>query len=80
MRSIPVFITRRTAGFDCKPAGNEAGKNYHRGPGLSKTYAMTGWRMGYGVMPEWLVDAVNKLMVTRIPVPPVSHNEPPSPR
>jgi aspartate/methionine/tyrosine aminotransferase len=24
---------------------------------------MTGWRMGYGVMPEWLVEAVNKLMV-----------------
>ena len=31
--------------------------------GFSKTYAMTGWRMGYGVMPVWLVDAVNKLMV-----------------
>ena len=31
--------------------------------GFSKTYAMTGWRMGYGVMPEWLVDAVVKLMV-----------------
>lgn len=31
--------------------------------GFSKTYAMTGWRMGYGVMPEWLVEAVNKLMV-----------------
>lgn len=31
--------------------------------GFSKTYAMTGWRMGYGVMPEWMVDAVNKLMV-----------------
>ncbi len=31
--------------------------------GFSKTYAMTGWRIGYGVMPEWLVDAVNKLMV-----------------
>jgi aspartate aminotransferase len=31
--------------------------------GFSKTHAMTGWRMGYGVMPEWLVDAVNKLMV-----------------
>jgi aspartate aminotransferase len=31
--------------------------------GFSKTYAMTGWRMGYGVMPEWLVVAVNKLMV-----------------
>lgn len=31
--------------------------------GFSKTYAMTGWRLGYGIMPEWLVDAVNKLMV-----------------
>jgi aspartate/methionine/tyrosine aminotransferase len=31
--------------------------------GFSKTYAMTGWRMGYGVMPKWLVDAVSKLMV-----------------
>ncbi len=31
--------------------------------GFSKTFAMTGWRMGYGVMPIWLVDAVNKLMV-----------------
>ena len=31
--------------------------------GFSKTYAMTGWRMGYGVMPTWLVDAVSKLMV-----------------
>ncbi len=31
--------------------------------GFSKTYAMTGWRMGYGVLPGFLVDAVNKLMV-----------------
>ena len=31
--------------------------------GFSKTYAMTGWRMGYGVVPVWLVDPVNKLMV-----------------
>jgi aspartate aminotransferase len=31
--------------------------------GFSKTYAMTGWRMGYGVMPAWLVPAVNQLMV-----------------
>ncbi len=31
--------------------------------GFSKTYAMTGWRMGYGVMPPLLVEAVNKLMV-----------------
>jgi aspartate aminotransferase len=31
--------------------------------GFSKTYSMTGWRLGYGVMPLWLVDAVDKLMV-----------------
>src|SRR5258708_53808 len=31
--------------------------------GFSKTYAMTGWRMGYGVMPTSLVAAVNLLMV-----------------
>jgi aspartate/methionine/tyrosine aminotransferase len=31
--------------------------------GFSKTYAMTGWRMGYGVMPVWLAEAVTKLMV-----------------
>ncbi|MEO7145955.1 MAG: pyridoxal phosphate-dependent aminotransferase [Bryobacteraceae bacterium] len=31
--------------------------------GFSKIYAMTGWRLGYGVMPSWLVEAVNKLMV-----------------
>jgi aspartate aminotransferase len=31
--------------------------------GFSKAYAMTGWRMGYGVMPVWLVEAVTKLMV-----------------
>ncbi len=31
--------------------------------GFSKTYAMTGWRLGYGVMPTWLVEGVNKLMV-----------------
>ena len=31
--------------------------------GFSKTYAMTGWRLGYGAMPPELVAAVNKLMV-----------------
>lgn len=29
---------------------------------LSKTYAMTGWRLGYGVMPEWLLAGVTQLM------------------
>src|ERR1700683_5629407 len=31
--------------------------------GFSKTYAMTGWRLGYGLMPPFLVDSINKLMV-----------------
>jgi len=31
--------------------------------GFSKTYAMTGWRLGYGVMPEWLAEQIAKLMV-----------------
>jgi aspartate/methionine/tyrosine aminotransferase len=31
--------------------------------GFSKTYSMTGWRLGYGVMPHWLANAVNQLIV-----------------
>ncbi|RME45689.1 MAG: pyridoxal phosphate-dependent aminotransferase [Chloroflexi bacterium] len=31
--------------------------------GYSKTYAMTGWRLGYGVMPVPLAEQVTKLMV-----------------
>ncbi|MBI4873098.1 MAG: pyridoxal phosphate-dependent aminotransferase [Acidobacteria bacterium] len=31
--------------------------------GFSKTYAMTGWRLGYGVMPPWLAEAVGTLLV-----------------
>jgi aspartate/methionine/tyrosine aminotransferase len=31
--------------------------------GFSKTYSMTGWRLGYGVMPKWLAAAVNLLTV-----------------
>jgi aspartate/methionine/tyrosine aminotransferase len=31
--------------------------------GFSKTYSMTGWRLGFGVMPTKLADAVNLLMV-----------------
>jgi len=31
--------------------------------GFSKTYAMTGWRLGYGVMPEALAEQLEKLMV-----------------
>ena len=31
--------------------------------GFSKTYSMTGWRLGYSVMPQWLATAVSQLMV-----------------
>ena len=31
--------------------------------GFSKTYSMTGWRLGYGVMPKWLANAVTQLAV-----------------
>ncbi|OUN01674.1 MAG: aspartate aminotransferase [Firmicutes bacterium ZCTH02-B6] len=30
--------------------------------GFSKIYAMTGWRLGYGVMPDFLADAVARLV------------------
>lgn len=30
--------------------------------GFSKTYAMTGWRLGYGVMPGWLAPHVARLV------------------
>jgi aspartate/methionine/tyrosine aminotransferase len=31
--------------------------------GFSKTYAMTGWRLGFGIMPSQLADKVNLLLV-----------------
>ena len=31
--------------------------------GFSKTYSMTGWRLGYGIFPEWMVDSIERLMV-----------------
>lgn len=31
--------------------------------GFSKTYAMTGWRLGYGVMPRAVAEQVTKLMI-----------------
>ena len=34
--------------------------------GLSKSYAMTGWRIGYGVMPEPLVEPVSRLMTNSV--------------
>lgn len=29
--------------------------------GVSKAYAMTGWRIGFGTGPDWLIDAMEKL-------------------
>ena len=34
--------------------------------GLSKSYAMTGWRTGYGVMPDWLVEPVSRLITNSV--------------
>jgi len=31
--------------------------------GFSKAYSMTGWRIGYGVYPQWMVDAICMLQV-----------------
>ena len=31
--------------------------------GFSKSHAMTGWRLGYGVYPKWLTETVSRLMV-----------------
>ena len=34
--------------------------------GFSKTFAMTGWRLGYGVLPEWLVPAYSRLVINSV--------------
>src|SRR5687768_2858403 len=34
--------------------------------GFSKTYAMTGWRMGYAIVPPALVDAYSKLIINSV--------------
>ena len=34
--------------------------------GLSKSYAMTGWRIGYGVLPEALVEPVTRLVTNSV--------------
>ena len=34
--------------------------------GFSKTYAMTGWRLGYGAMPVDFAGQINKLMVNSV--------------
>jgi aspartate/methionine/tyrosine aminotransferase len=34
--------------------------------GFSKTYAMTGWRLGFGVFPSWLVPHIDRLIVNSV--------------
>lgn len=34
--------------------------------GFSKTYAMTGWRLGYGIMPRVLADQVSRLITNSV--------------
>jgi aspartate aminotransferase len=34
--------------------------------GFSKTYAMTGWRMGYGIVPGWLAPAFSTLVINSV--------------
>lgn len=34
--------------------------------GFSKTFAMTGWRLGYGILPEWLVPSFSRLIINSV--------------
>src|SRR2546423_11737881 len=34
--------------------------------GWSKTFAMTGWRLGFGVFPSWLVEPVTRLVINSV--------------
>ncbi len=34
--------------------------------GFSKTFAMTGWRLGYGIVPEWLVPHFSRLVINSV--------------
>ena len=34
--------------------------------GFSKSYAMTGWRLGYGIFPDFLVEDITKLMTNSV--------------
>jgi aspartate/methionine/tyrosine aminotransferase len=34
--------------------------------GFSKTYAMTGWRLGYGIVPEWLLPHFSRLVINSV--------------
>jgi aspartate/methionine/tyrosine aminotransferase len=34
--------------------------------GFSKTYAMTGWRLGYGIVPDWLAPTYSRLVINSV--------------
>ena len=34
--------------------------------GFSKTFAMTGWRLGYGIIPEWLAPSFSRLVINSV--------------
>ena len=34
--------------------------------GFSKTFAMTGWRLGYGIIPEWLMPTYSRLVINSV--------------
>jgi aspartate/methionine/tyrosine aminotransferase len=34
--------------------------------GFSKAYSMTGWRLGYGVMPAWLTEPMTRLVINNV--------------
>ncbi|HTE64765.1 MAG TPA: pyridoxal phosphate-dependent aminotransferase, partial [Candidatus Binatia bacterium] len=34
--------------------------------GFSKTFAMTGWRMGYGIVPDWLIASYSRLVINSV--------------
>jgi aspartate aminotransferase len=34
--------------------------------GFSKTFAMTGWRLGYGIVPEWMVPSYSRLVINSV--------------
>ncbi|HYK81588.1 MAG TPA: pyridoxal phosphate-dependent aminotransferase [Gemmatimonadales bacterium] len=34
--------------------------------GFSKTYSMTGWRLGYGFMPAWLAEPITTLVINNV--------------
>lgn len=34
--------------------------------GFSKTFAMTGWRLGYGILPDWLAPSFSRLVINSV--------------